>query len=139
MLKIRLRRVGAKKQPSYRIVVAKSESPRDGRFVEKIGFYNPRTEPHTVDFDEERALYWLSQGAQPTQAVARFFEKAGTLERLTRLKGGEDMQILLQEAVESRPVAVETPVPMEQDEAELELAEEIAEGADTTPESAEDV
>ncbi len=71
MVKIRLRRVGAKKQPSYRIVVADSRSPRDGRFIENIGHYNPRTDPPTVVIKEDRALYWLSIGAQPTEAVER--------------------------------------------------------------------
>mgnify|MGYP000731124353 CR=1 FL=1 len=62
MLRIRLRRMGKKKQPSYRVVVADSRAPRDGRFVETIGFYNPRTDPPTFRIEEERALYWLSQG-----------------------------------------------------------------------------
>jgi small subunit ribosomal protein S16 len=97
MLKIRLRRVGAKKQPSYRVVVADSSAPRDGRFVENIGFYNPRTDPPTVRIDEQRALQWLSQGAQPSEVVAGLFKRRGTLDRLSRLKRGEDMQVLLQE------------------------------------------
>jgi small subunit ribosomal protein S16 len=65
MVRIRLRRQGAKKQPSYRVVVADQHSPRDGRIIENIGFYNPRTEPETFQVDLERANYWLSQGAQP--------------------------------------------------------------------------
>jgi small subunit ribosomal protein S16 len=77
MVKIRLRRVGAKKQPSYRIVVTNSESPRDGRFIEKIGFFNPRTEPETIQLDAERAQYWLSVGAQPSAAVARLLKNVG--------------------------------------------------------------
>ena len=77
MVKIRLRRMGGKKQPSYRIVVADAQSPRDGRFLEIIGHYNPRTEPESVAVDAERAAYWLSQGAQPTAAVARLLKKAG--------------------------------------------------------------
>lgn len=77
MVKIRLRRVGAKKQPSYRIVVTSSESPRDGRFIEKIGYFNPRTEPETLQLDIERAQYWLSVGAQPSAAVARLLKGAG--------------------------------------------------------------
>lgn len=77
MVKIRLRRVGGKKQPSYRIVVADAQSPRDGRFLEIIGHYNPRTEPESVTLDAERAAHWLSQGAQPTAAVARLLKKAG--------------------------------------------------------------
>lgn len=109
MLKIRLSRVGAKKQPSYRIVVADARAPRDGRFVERIGFYNPRTEPPTVEINEERALYWLSKGAQPTDAVAAMLQKRGTLERLARLKRGEDLQTLLREAGQSSGTsAVET-------------------------------
>jgi len=89
MVRIRLRRVGAKKQPSYRVVVADSRSPRDGRFIENIGFYNPRTEPPIVEINEERALYWLSQGAQPSDAVARLLEKLGILAKLAQMKAGE--------------------------------------------------
>lgn len=105
MLKIRLRRVGAKKQPSYRIVVADSRAPRDGRFIETIGFYNPRTSPETVRLEEERALYWLSQGAQPTESLQRLLEKQGTLSRLARLKAGEPLAALLAEveAAAARP------------------------------------
>lgn len=71
MVKIRLRRVGAKKQPSYRIVAADARSPRDGRFLEILGHYNPRTDPPTIVIKDERVRHWLSQGAQPTEAVAR--------------------------------------------------------------------
>ena len=77
MVRIRLRRVGSKGQPSYRIVVADQRSPRDGRFIENIGHYNPRTEPNTVVINAERAQYWLSQGAQPSAAVARLLKNAG--------------------------------------------------------------
>ena len=79
MVSIRLRRVGAKKQPSYRIVVADKKSPRDGRFIENIGHFNPRTEPETVVLDNERALYWLSVGAQPSDAVRRLLVNAGVM------------------------------------------------------------
>lgn len=78
-VRIRLRRTGAKKQASYRIVVADSRSPRDGRFIENIGHYNPRTEPPTIEMDEDRVRYWLSQGAQPSEAVARLLEKKGLI------------------------------------------------------------
>ena len=98
MVRIRLRRVGAKKQPSYRIVVADSHSPRDGRFIESIGYYNPRTEPETVHYDEERALYWLSVGAQPSDAVHRLLRNGGTLARLERLREGESIETLVEEA-----------------------------------------
>ena len=101
MVKIRLRRVGAKKQPSYRVVVADSRSPRDGRFIEVIGFYNPRTEPETVTIQEDRALHWLSVGAQPTEAVHRLLRKQGTLGRFERLKQGEPLEALVAEAAEA--------------------------------------
>ena len=78
-VRIRLRRTGAKKQPSYRVVVADARSPRDGRFIENIGHYNPRTDPATFEIDEERARYWLSQGAQPSDPVARLLEKKGII------------------------------------------------------------
>ena len=80
-MKIRLRRVGAKNQPSYRVVVADSRSPRDGAFIEAIGHYNPRTDPETVVIDEERVLKWLRYGAQPTEPVARLLTKLGIMEK----------------------------------------------------------
>ncbi len=101
MVKIRLRRVGAKKQPSYRVVVTDSRAPRDGRFIEVIGFYNPRTEPETVKIKEDRALHWLSVGAQPTEPVARLLKKQGTLVRFERLKQGEPLEALVAEADEA--------------------------------------
>ncbi len=98
MLRIRLRRVGGKKQPSYRIVVAESTAPRDGKFVEIVGFYNPRTEPETVQVKEERVLYWLSVGAQPSDSLTRLLKKMGTLARFERMKGGESLETLVEEA-----------------------------------------
>lgn len=98
MLRIRLRRVGAKKQPSYRIVVAESTAPRDGKFVENIGFYNPRTDPETVKIDEGRALHWLSVGASPSDSVARIFKTHGTMDRFTRLREGAALDTLVAEA-----------------------------------------
>ena len=82
MLRIRLRRVGAKKQPAYRVVVADSRAARDGSFVDQIGHYNPRTEPPTVVIDEDKALRWLRNGAQPSEAVARMLKRLGTLDRV---------------------------------------------------------
>ncbi len=82
MLRIRLRRVGAKKQPAYRVVVADSRAARDGAFVDHIGHYNPRTEPPTVVIDEDKALKWLRNGAQPSEAVARMLKRLGTLDRV---------------------------------------------------------
>ena len=81
MVKIRLRRVGAKKKPSYRLVVADSRSPRDGAFIEIIGHFNPLTDPETLTINEEKALHWLSQGAQPTITAARLLTKAGIVEK----------------------------------------------------------
>jgi len=98
MVKIRLRRVGAKKQPSYRVVVADSRAPRDGRFIETIGIYNPRTTPETVTLKEERALHWMSVGAQPTEAVIRLLRNGGTLTRFERLGQGESLETLMAEA-----------------------------------------
>ena len=80
MVRIRLRRQGAKKQPTYRVVVADQRTARDGRIVENIGFFNPRTEPETLQVDVERARYWLSVGAQPSQAVERLLKAAGAYE-----------------------------------------------------------
>jgi len=76
-LKIRLRRMGRKKAPTYRIVVAESSMPRDGRFVANLGHYNPRTEPATLVVDREKALYWIGKGAQPTDTVVSLLRKAG--------------------------------------------------------------
>ncbi len=107
MVRIRLRRVGAKKQPSYRVVAADKESPRDGRFLEVLGFYNPRTEPSTIQFTEDRVYHWLSVGAQPSDAVRRLFDQVELWDRYQRFKDGEDIEKLLEEAaavVEARDV-----------------------------------
>ncbi len=79
MVKIRLRRLGAKKAPFYRIVVADSRYPRDGRFIEEIGTYNPLTEPAEIKIDTERAQQWIKNGAQPTDTVRDMLKKAGAL------------------------------------------------------------
>jgi small subunit ribosomal protein S16 len=86
MLRIRLRRVGAKKKPSYRLVVADQRSPRDGAFVEIIGHFDPMTDPETIVVKEERALHWLKQGAQPSETTARLLGKAGILEKFKPVK-----------------------------------------------------
>jgi small subunit ribosomal protein S16 len=134
MVKIRLRRTGAKKQPHYRVVVADSQSPRDGRFIEIIGHYNPRTEPPTVEIDAERALYWLGVGAQPTEAVRRMLDKLGIISRAEAIKRGEaparevvkkatpvDVGILEEEPEEVEPFEVE--IEGELSEEELEAVE----------------
>ncbi|MBQ9842238.1 MAG: 30S ribosomal protein S16 [Clostridia bacterium] len=76
-VKIRLRRTGAKKAPSYRVVVADSRYPRDGRFIEEIGYYNPLTEPSTIKIDLDKAKNWIANGAQPTDTVKVLLKKAG--------------------------------------------------------------
>ncbi len=78
-VKIRLRRIGAKKEPFYRIVVADSRYPRDGRFIEEIGYYDPTTDPATLKADAEKAKKWIATGAQPTDTVKALFKKNGIL------------------------------------------------------------
>ena len=80
MVKIRLTRMGAKKAPSYRVVVADSRYPRDGRFIDEIGFYNPMTTPATVSIDADKAKEWMVKGAQPTDTVKSLFKKNGIID-----------------------------------------------------------
>ena len=88
-VKIRLMRVGKKKQPTYRVDVADGRSPRDGRFIEIIGQYEPREEPSVVKIDGERALHWLRRGAQPTETAAKLLEASGVWEQYTEAAGKE--------------------------------------------------
>lgn len=81
MVRLKLRRQGKKKQPTYRLVAADSHSPRDGRFIEILGHYNPRTEPATLVLKEERIMEWLRQGAQPTESVRQLLQTAGIMRR----------------------------------------------------------
>ena len=78
-VKMRLRRMGAKKAPTYRVIVADSRSPRDGRFIEEIGYYNPQTEPAEVKIDADKAKDWLVKGAQPTETVRALLKKSGVI------------------------------------------------------------
>ena len=133
MVKIRLRRVGAKKQPHYRVVVQDSRAPRDGKFIEIIGNYNPRTEPPTMELDAERAVHWLSVGAQPSEAVRRMLDKLGILSQATLAR---QTQPSVQPATLPLPgpVEVEEELPVEEDEEfEVDLLEEAEE-----PEELED-
>jgi small subunit ribosomal protein S16 len=98
MVRIRLRRVGSKNQPSFRIVAADKESPRDGRFLENLGHYNPRTEPATIEVDETRLFHWLRHGAQPSDSVLQILKPLGTWDRWERFKAGEELEMLLEEA-----------------------------------------
>ena len=142
MVKIRLRRTGAKKQPHYRVVVTDSRSPRDGKFIEIIGHYNPRTEPPTVEIKAERALYWLSVGAQPSEAVKRMLDKMGIMAQVPAVRKGtksldeilEELELakaaqaaLKEEPAEEAPEAEaeeEAPEEEPEDSADDEVAEE---------------
>lgn len=113
MVRLRLRRVGRKKQPSYRLVAAEKEAPRDGRFLEIVGFYNPRTEPSTITLKEDRIFEWLSNGAQPSDSVESLFRQMGTRDRFERFKAGEAIETLLEEYAaveESRNITSKTRV-----------------------------
>lgn len=98
MVRIRLRRVGGKKQATFRIVAADKESPRDGRFIEILGFYNPRTEPATISLKEDRIYHWIGNGAVPSDSASQIFQTAGLLARFERYKAGEGLEALLAEA-----------------------------------------
>ncbi len=107
MVRIRLRRMGAPKQPSYRVVAADKEAPRDGRFLEILGYYNPRTQPATIELKEDRIYHWLSVGAQPSESVEQIFNEINLRDRFKRFKEGEELEDLLAEAekvVEDRAV-----------------------------------
>ena len=103
MVRIRLRRQGLKRQPTYRIVVTDQRKARNGGYLENIGYYNPRTQPATEVIAEDRALYWLSVGAQPSDAVRRLLDHTGTWERFQRLRAGENVDDLVKEAEANRP------------------------------------
>ena len=139
MLRIRLTRTGKKKQASYRVVVTDVNAKRDGRIVERIGYYNPRSEPTEYRINEDRALYWLSVGAQPTDAVRRLLDKQGTYDRLVRLRAGEEREALVAE-YQGEPAVAEPEVAAEP-EAETgvlaAVAEPIAAAAGTVVGTAE--
>ena len=101
MVRIRLRRMGAKKKPFYRIVVADQRSPRNGRFIENIGTYDPMTDPPTVNIKSERASHWLAVGAQPSEAVARLLTKTGITDEHGKLKAVDS------DAAETAPAEME--------------------------------
>jgi len=98
MVRIRLRRVGLRGQPSYRVIVADKEAQRDGAFLEIVGHYNPRTSPGTVEVKEDRVFDWLSKGAQPSESVVKIFKTINLMDRYARFKAGEPIETLLAEA-----------------------------------------
>lgn len=153
MLKIRLSRRGKKRQPSYRVVVTDVNAKRDGRIVERIGHYNPLTDPAEFTIKEDRALHWLSVGAQPTDAVRRLLDKQGTYGRLSRMHAGESLELLAAEVsgvVVAAPEAVEAVAEVEETieeeesfvetvvEAVTEVASDIAEKVEDAVEAVAD-
>ncbi len=143
MVRIRLTRVGLKKQPSYRIIVNDSKKARDSRYLENLGYYNPRTQPETVTVQEDRVLYWMSVGAQPSESVRRLLQKTGTLDRFVRLKAGESMESLVEEAnaafESSAPISPKTQYPAPaQARQQIEDAVTEAVEAPVTPEDDQD-
>jgi small subunit ribosomal protein S16 len=133
-VKIRLMRVGKKKQPTYRVVVADSRSPRDGRFIEIIGQYAPRQEPSVVTVNNERALHWLNQGAQPTESAAKILEISGVWDEYKQAAGKvaaakpkpktPKAKTVKEEAETAAPPAAAAPAPEEAPAAEEAPAEE---------------
>ncbi len=107
MVRIRLRRMGAKKQPTYRIVVTEITSPRDGRFIENIGHFNARTEPETLVINHERAAHWLSVGAQPSEAVARLLRRVGRLDENNKVIAYIPEEVTEEVAEEVAPVVAD--------------------------------
>lgn len=162
MVRIRLRRVGARRQPYYRIVVADQRKSRNGRFIEEIGHYNPRTEPETVEYDKRRVVYWLSNGAQPSDSVKLFLKRDGIYEAVSRYQQGTPLEDLFEDemAEEEAPtvemeaeaesdsdanadtdveVAVEAEAEEADDAADEDAAAEESEEEGTDDEASEDV
>ena len=141
MLRIRLRRTGKKKQPSYRVVVADKRAPRDGAFVEVVGHYNPRTEPKTLVLKEERVKYWLSRGAQPSETVHRLLAKEGLIDieppkRLTKPSKAEQQAAAT--AAEAEQQAAATTAAAETEAAAASAEDSTAEASEGDAEPNED-
>lgn len=126
-VRIRLRRIGKKKQPQYRLIVAEAASPRDGRFIESIGRYNPRLDPPLISVDEERALSWLRQGAQPSDTAKSMLVKTGVWEKFS----GEPAPAAVAAAEAVAEEQTEAPEPEPTAKAEDDLSATSAEGEDT--------
>ena len=147
-VKLRLRRMGRKKRPFYRIVAADSRSPRDGRFIEEIGFYNPLTDPATVEVKEERALYWLSVGAIPSNTVKNLLSRQGIIlkydlqrqglpeEKIQEeLKKWEVLQIERQRRLEAKKAQMKAEAEKEEEPVEGEAGPETVKEAAPAPET----
>jgi small subunit ribosomal protein S16 len=101
---IRLKRLGAKKRPTYRFVATDSRMPRDGRFIETLGYYNPIEKPAKVKIDEERMVYWLNEGAQPSDTVKSLMQQVGFIKKYEMIKKGEDVSsVTIAETITERP------------------------------------
>lgn len=111
-VKIKLSRMGAKKQPTYRFVIQEERSKRDGRFIENIGFYNPRSEPATIVLNQERVNYWLSVGARPTESVGQLLKSAGITDKYYRMRTSKPKAAAAEASTEpAKPAAVATASP----------------------------
>lgn len=140
-VKLRLMRMGKKKQPTYRVVAADARSPRNGRFIEIVGTYEPRRDPSVIEIDNERAVHWLRHGAQPTERVAKLLKISGAWEDFT---GEAPAPVVTKAASASEPaptpeaeaeVAEEAPAEAEEAPAEAEAAAEEAPADDAEPDS----
>ncbi len=152
-VKLRLRRMGKKRQPVYKVIAADARSPRDGRFIEAIGLYNPKTEPATVEINEERALYWLSVGAIPTLTVRTLLRKKGILMKNQLIKRGLSQEEIakkmaewekLQEAklatenrIKEKKQETQETKETKEDSAEIENSENASEASSAAPEEPE--
>ncbi len=129
-VKIRLRRMGKKKRPIYKIVAADVRSPRDGKFLEALGLYNPLTDPHTVDIKEERVLYWLSNGAQPTKTVKSLLRQKGITLKNELIKRGtseEEIEVKLSEWGKLKEAGVSKKVKKKKISKKAKSKEEVSE------------
>ena len=108
-VKLRLARIGAKKQPTYRIIVADSRSKRDGRLVERLGYYDPRTDPSTVVINEERTKYWISVGATPTDALGPILKQAGISDQYVRQRTARKSKAAIAEEAAAKAAAPKAP------------------------------
>ena len=137
MVKIRLMRVGKRKQPAFRVVVADARSPRDGRIIEAIGHYQPRRDPSEISIDNERAVYWLRQGAQPSNTVRKLLELEGAWGEFTGKGGGPTKQEGPKKATAAASVKATPAASVSGDEIEDLPADEppaeVEEAADQAP------
>ncbi len=145
-VKIRLTRLGKKKQPTYRVVVMDSRKPRDGKYIEQLGFYDPKQEPSVVEINNDRALYWLHEGAQPTERAQKLLEISGAWTQFRVAKGdihtigGDEPEAVAPTPAKTEEVEAEAvEVPEASAEAVEETADEVVEAAEASTEAEEAV